>query len=148
MKNKIIQKSFMNNENIDNKKSIIYRQSNDRFLYKIRYITDLQTIYFNYAKKEAYKSNLTNKHGCIIVKNGKIISQGHNTYYDLFTNIKSIHAEVMALNKIKFIKDLSDCYMYVVRVCTVTDNLLFSKPCDKCRPIIDKTNINKIYYSY
>ena len=142
----LIGRSIIQSTNVD--ETIKYRQSIDRSLYKTKYITDIHTIFFNYAKKEAYKSNLTNKHGCVIVKKGKVISQGHNLNYTIFTNVKSLHAEIMALNKIKYIKDLSDCDMYVVRVCKVTDNLLFSKPCIYCYPIINKTNIHKIYYSY
>jgi tRNA(Arg) A34 adenosine deaminase TadA len=128
--------------------TIDYRHSKDRFLYKTKYKTDLQSFFFNYAKKEAYKSDLTNKHGCVIVKNGKIISQGHNTYCDTLDEVKSIHAEIMALNKIKYIKDLSSCDMYIVRVSKVTDDLMFSKPCNYCYPILNKTNLHKIYYSY
>ena len=127
---------------------VIYRQSSDRYLYKTKNTTDLQSIFLNYAKKEAYKSNLTNKHGCVIVKNNKIISQGHNTYYDKFNEVRSIHAEIMALNRIKYTKDLSSCDMYIVRVSSVTDDLLFSKPCAYCYPILSKTNLHKIYYSY
>ena len=131
--------------NID---KINHKQSEDRFTYKTKYLTDLQSIYFNYAKKEAYKSNLTNKHGCIIVKNNKIISQGHNTYCDTLDQVKSIHAEIMALNKIRYMKDLSTCDMYIVRVSSVTDEFMFSKPCKHCYPILNRTNLHKIYYSY
>ena len=56
--------------------------------------------YINIAIKEAMKSVVTMKHGCVIVKRKKIIATGHNKYTN--TNFKdyfSLHAEIDALNK-------------------------------------------------
>jgi tRNA(Arg) A34 adenosine deaminase TadA len=126
----------------------IYKQSIDRDTYKVKPLDDKHLRFFNYAINEAKKSELINKHGCIIVKNGIIISQGHNIRYNLLSDFKSIHAELMAINKIKFIRDLSNCEMYVVRLSENTGELMFSKPCILCTPIIKRYKISKIYYSY
>jgi tRNA(Arg) A34 adenosine deaminase TadA len=127
---------------------IMYKQSIDRDTYKVKTLDDKHLRYINYAINEAKKSELTNKHGCIIVRNGVIISQGHNVISSTLTEYKSVHAEIMALNKIKCLRNFTNCEMYVVRLSESTGELMFSKPCILCTPIISRYKIPKIYYSY
>ena len=86
----------------------------------------------------AHKSNLTQKHGCVIVRRKKIISCGYNfKIQNTFlvnnrnptphlktelehhqcknSDIFSVHAEISTLKKVKN-QDLSECDMYVVRL--------------------------------
>ena len=85
--------------------------------------------------------------GCVIAKNNKIISKGHN--YRIFKDNKShikysIHAEESAILKLKC-KPIDNLHMYVVRV---RDNeVMLSQPCEKCKAFINSLNINKIYYT-
>jgi tRNA(Arg) A34 adenosine deaminase TadA len=58
--------------------------------------------YMELAVREAYKSNMYSRHGCIIVVNGKVIGRGHNNYRTVFSDgliegACSCHAEMDAL---------------------------------------------------
>jgi tRNA(Arg) A34 adenosine deaminase TadA len=58
----------------------------------------------NIASNEAEKSSLLMKHGCVVVKNGKIVGRGYNnsrsTSRDNFIgNSCSCHAEMAALRQ-------------------------------------------------
>lgn len=117
--------------------------------------------FFEIAKYYALRSNMTNKHGCIITKNGKIISYGYNHYQSkmksfyikgLDTNICALHAEMHALEKLynsytfknKF---FNKCNIYVVRISNTTKEYLNSKPCSNCIKILKYYNLSKTYYS-
>lgn len=58
--------------------------------------------YMELAVREAYKSEMYNRHGCVIVVNGKIIGRGCNNYRTVFkdgiaNSSCSCHAEMDAL---------------------------------------------------
>jgi len=60
--------------------------------------------FINIASNEAEKSSLLMKHGCVVVKNGKIVGRGYNsprsTSRDNFiSNSCSCHAEMAALRQ-------------------------------------------------
>ena len=107
------------------------------------------------AKKFAFMSEMVQKHGCIIVHNGKVISYGFNNMicygYDTPSHLYSYHAEIDAIGRMKkYSKNfLAHCELYVVRVGYKTDYgmLKNSKPCTNCCNKISKTGIGKIYYS-
>ena len=74
--------------------------------------------------------------GCIIVKNGKIISKGYNLVEKKKNAIN--HAELIAIKKAsKKLKNwrLIDCEMYVTL-----------EPCDLCVEAIRLSRIKKVYY--
>lgn len=103
-----------------------------------------QLYFFEKASEYAKKSTvLTHKHGCVIVKNGEIISYGYNKI-SKSTVAFTIHAELDALGKIKNKSDTYD--LYVVRINSNGDFML-SKPCDNCIKNILKTGIRYIYFS-
>ena len=122
--------------------------------------TNQQEKYFKKCMYLAQKSDLTQKHGCIIVRNNEIISSGYNfkiknnanAYHKLVDKYQctySVHAEVSTLKKIKE-KKLTNCEMYVVRLGTYDgDNfqLKYSHPCETCSCQIKSFGINKVYYS-
>lgn len=58
--------------------------------------------YMELAIREAYKSEMYTRHGCIVVVNGKIIGRGHNNYRTVYEDnfvegTCSCHAEMDAL---------------------------------------------------
>lgn len=115
------------------------------------------------AVKISYKSNMRSKHGSIIVKNGKIISQGYNRYVGINWSHNSeiqgkgrgkysIHAEEDALNKVDPMK-LSGASMYVIRWSSCPGDSLFmnSMPCLKCekkiRKAMERYGLKSVFYS-
>ena len=61
--------------------------------------------FINIASNEAEKSSLLMKHGCVVVKNGKIVGRGYNsprsTSSDNFiSNSCSCHAEIATLRNL------------------------------------------------
>jgi deoxycytidylate deaminase len=96
----------------------------------------------------AVKSTMSQKHGCVIVHNGKIISTGYNRHIDFFKHEYSIHAEVDAINKVKKIKNiLKESDLYIVRINSNNNSLRESYPCNSCAEVIVDHNIRNIYYS-
>ncbi len=110
-------------------------------------------IYLNEAVKSALKSNMRSKHGCVIVKNGKIISRGYNRSLGInkyqnrnYSNTRtinqgrySIHAEQDALRN-SDPKKLEGAKLYVIRIGHGERNPFFmnSFPCQRCSHIINK----------
>lgn len=100
----------------------------------------------------ANKSDLTQKHGCVLVRNKEIISDGYNFKIANKSrknhSIFSVHAEVCTLKKVKN-QDLSECELYVVRLGPPSDSssMKYSYPCKVCLSYIDRFRIRKVYYS-
>lgn len=92
----------------------------------------------NEALKEAKKAYNKNEVpvGCVIVKDGKIISRGYNERET--KNNALAHAEIIAINKAcKKLKTwrLLRCKMYVTLM-----------PCDMCKGAIKEARINEVIY--
>lgn len=90
------------------------------------------------ALKEAYKAYLIDEVpiGCVIVKDGKIISRGHNLREK--TNDTTAHAEIIAIRKAtKKMKSwrLENCDMYVT-----------IEPCSMCAGAIVWSRIKSVYF--
>lgn len=117
----------------------------------IRTCSERQIYFLKRAMNLASKSTCVHqKHGCVIVKDDEIISEGFNhTNVHLYHKF-SIHAEVDAISKLKHNKKtLLSCDLYVVRIGKESMGmpLKYSKPCDGCEKLIKKCGIRKIYYS-
>ena len=109
-----------------------------------------QELFLQKAADLARRSSMNHRHGCIIVKDGEIISEGFNSTEVQLYHVNSIHAEIDCLSKLKKNpKMLQDCEMYVVRIGTekMGNPLKYSKPCQDCTKVILKSGIKKIYYS-
>jgi len=68
----------------------------------MEYISKKDLKFIERAKKITKKSNMLMRHGCIVVKNNKVLSSGYNNYRNRFKDgfIKescSCHAEMHAL---------------------------------------------------
>jgi tRNA(Arg) A34 adenosine deaminase TadA len=79
-------------------------------------ITSKDYYFISEAITEAHKSRLNSRHGCIAVKNGKIIARGYNnprSYSNdrLISNTCSCHAEVDVLRKIFYTKKFHSRYL-------------------------------------
>lgn len=74
--------------------------------------------------------------GSVIVKDGKVVSKGHNMV--LANNDATAHGEMMAIRKAGEMLgtfDLSDCTLYTT-----------GEPCHMCLCAIMWANIDKVYY--
>ena len=92
---------------------------------------------------EESKVNLENHYrnggpfGAAIVKDGKIISTGHNTVIE--TKDATAHAEINAIreaSKVLNTNDLSGCILYTI-----------AEPCPMCLSAIIWANIKEVYYA-
>jgi len=101
--------------------------------------------YLDIAKNEALKSELTNKHGCVIVRKNKVIAKGYNKYNNEFKHCFSIHAEMDVINKCRKL-NLSDCKLFVIRINSLGE-FKNSKPCECCQKVIRKKKIKRIFHS-
>lgn len=102
------------------------------------FVGDEMEKYMNEALKEAKKAFKKGEVpiGCVIVKDGKIISRGYNKKES--SNLATSHAEIIAINKAcKKLNNwrLIDCTLYV----TV-------EPCLMCCGAIIQSRIKKIVY--
>ena len=88
----------------------------DNISLKVKNCNKKQTIYFDKCIDIAQHSNLTHKHGCIVVYNNEIISAGHNYKENKLNNLCSIHAEISALKNFKK-KLIPKCVLLVVFLC-------------------------------
>lgn len=113
---------------------------------------DKQYSFLKRAMNLAQKSTCEQqRHGCVIVKDDDIISEGFNYKSEHFSHCLSIHAEVAAIAKLgkRKRKFMSQCDMYVVRIGrdSMGNPLKYSKPCPNCMKAIQKAGLRKVYYS-
>jgi tRNA(adenine34) deaminase len=99
---------------------------------------DLDLKFMKEALKEAKKAELIDEVpiGCVIVKDGKIISRGHNTREK--DNQSISHAEINAIKKACKKLDswrLVDCELYVTL-----------EPCPMCAGAIYQSRIKRVIY--
>lgn len=136
----------------DNFIKIQYNLAGDKDFRNIKNSSEKQDNFFRTASRQAIKSNMSHKHGAVIVLNDEIISVGYNKFVTHLYNWYSVHAEIDAINKLpkkKFKPSFSKIDMYVVRIGPNSFNnpLKFSKPCFECEKAISRLGISKVYYS-
>lgn len=105
--------------------------------------------YIDMAILEAKKSNMTHKHGAVIVYKGDVIACGHNTAVSFMLHKYSIHAEVDVIRKLKGKFDeamFAKCDLYVVRINNVGE-MRYSKPCSDCARTASLYGVGRVYYS-
>lgn len=99
----------------------------------------------------AKKSTFRTKHGAVITYKGHIIGSGFNVNLSLpiigqYNQHKTLHAEMVAMLRVKNKSFLKDCILYVCRLDNY-NNLLLSKPCKVCMKLINSFGITNIVYS-
>ncbi len=90
---------------------------------------------------------MEHRHGCVVLRNGKVISKGYNHPRIRIINKNrlscSTHAEMSAILSLKNKKANS---ILVIRI-NKEGKLCDSKPCQYCFNFILNSGIQKIYYS-
>jgi deoxycytidylate deaminase len=100
--------------------------------------------FWHQAFLEALKGSHSKfRHGAILVKNNKVISCGRNR--DTFRQNRCIHAEEDAIKGCTK-KQCIGATMFVVRI-KADLTLGLSKPCKRCKIIIEKAKIERVFYS-
>ena len=101
------------------------------------------------AVREAMRSSMTQRHGCVLVHNRRIVSAAHNDMPHRFR--ESVHAEVHALKKLKHRRPelLKRCVLYVIRIGPDSSGnaLKYSKPCAACARFIRECGVRTVFYS-
>lgn len=106
------------------------------------------------AIEEAYKSPVLMRHGCVAVKNGKILARGFNHYRtfskdNFITNTCTCHAECDVIRKLHNANpniDYKKVTLYIVRINRKGD-LKSSAPCIDCYNMLTKCGVKRIVYS-
>ena len=124
--------------------------------------------FFELARRESYKATYSGysavKIGCVVVYHGTILARGSNSnkshstqssynrfrYNDKKLNHyynASLHAEIQALNKIKYLDiDFSKIEVYVYREYK-KGGIAMARPCVSCMEFIKDLGIKNIYYT-
>lgn len=116
--------------------------------------------YFEIAKSVARLSDHRCKIGCVVVKNHRIISSGHNSatvchgrqaladklYFDCESK-GPVHAEFDALSYLHFKGvDLAGAELYIYRE-TSSGELTLARPCPRCMKLIRECEIREVNYT-
>lgn len=84
------------------------------------------------------------KHGAVLVKDGRIISEGSNKYTtSKIHGFGSIHAEECALRSIN--KDVKGGTMYIARLASYGPAM--SKPCYRCQLVLKNAGVRRVVYT-
>jgi pyrimidine deaminase RibD-like protein len=102
-------------------------------------ISKRDTSYIKLAAKLAGEVTDTHKHGCVILKGGRIIATGRNMYYN------GVHAEIHAFNKLNP-GTLKGAIVYIARL-RKQQKYGLSRPCPECEEILRKAGVMKIIYT-
>lgn len=116
--------------------------------------------FYKYAENASTKSNFYKCHtGCVAVYAGHVIAEGSNSNkthtlqnkYNKYRNFdankypSSLHAEMMVINKIKYLNiDFSKVTLFVWRG---HNKPRLSKPCASCEKAIKDLGIKKVFYT-
>lgn len=104
------------------------------------------------AVKVSATSELAQKHGAVIVKNGRVLSLGVNKQKNVDINTPfavnapeyfTVHAEADAIARCATTKGAT---IYIARI-NKTGEERFSRPCDNCAEAIRKAGIRTVIYT-
>jgi deoxycytidylate deaminase len=95
------------------------------------------------AEEAANKSGQYQRHGAVVVQNGKVVSSGFNKTSGRYPSMQTLHAEMAA---IKMCGSAVDSHVYVVRVNNNGD-LANSMPCRRCYMYMVKHGISRVWWS-
>lgn len=103
--------------------------------------------YLAMALEIAAKSKCRHRHGCVIVKNGRVISKATNKKIgDPATawRVSHIHAEFGAV--IAAGSHAVGSHVYVARLTTLGEPAP-SKPCKKCESMLERSGVAKVVWT-
>lgn len=95
------------------------------------------------AEEMASKSGQYQRHGAVVVQNGKVISSGFNKTSGRYPTMQTLHAEMAA---IKMCSNVIDSHVYVVRI-NNQGNLQNSRPCRRCYRYMVKHGVSRVWWS-
>jgi deoxycytidylate deaminase len=101
------------------------------------------------ATKVAEASDVDNKHGAVVVKNGRVLSLGVNKwrnkglFQESYEPVLTVHAEIDALSRVS---DARGAVLYIARV-ERPKGSKFSRPCWRCMAEIKKAGIKRIIFT-
>lgn len=105
-----------------------------------------------HAKKVASLSTCKFKHGAVVVRGGRVLSVGVNSYRNFPMDFSvmprdssSVHAEEAALAVLGG-KDARGATMFVARVNNIGEERM-SRPCSRCMRRLRKAGIKRIIYT-
>jgi tRNA(Arg) A34 adenosine deaminase TadA len=107
--------------------------------------------YVRLASREALRSYLGKRHGCVIVHRGRPVVCAYNRPPSNSITTWSFHAEKEAIHRAKSILPrpyLKECVIYIVRIGHHANDLRNSKPCRACQKEILRAGIRTCYYSF
>lgn len=111
-------------------------------------ISEKDRAHLNRAIKIAYTSTERQRHGCVIVKGGRVISVGVNTFrnHPLFVSDpnrnSSYHAEINAMRGV----EVRGATVYVARI-SRNNSPVLSAPCIFCMHAIMKSGAKRIVWT-
>ena len=111
-------------------------------------ISEKDRAHLNRAIKIAYTSTERQRHGCVIVKGGRVISVGVNTFrnHPLFVSDpnrnSSYHAEINAMRGV----EVKGATVYVARI-SRNNSPVLSAPCIFCMHAIMKSGAKRIVWT-
>ena len=106
---------------------------------------------FRMASKEALKSKFgQHRVGAVIVKNGRVLSVGHNERrYSRFIGDETVHAEAAAVVKLlkeRRFSDLVGSTCYVTRF-TRGGRIGMARPCAGCSALLTSVGVSRVVFS-
>lgn len=125
-------------------------------------LTKRDYVYFDLARKMARISSFKKgRVGCVVVYRKSILAMGYSAEkthpmqekynkYRFSNGLAKIHAEIMALNQIKYSNiDFSKVkvYNYRIRLADGADEIGMSRPCSSCMQFIKDLGIKKVFYT-
>lgn len=105
--------------------------------------------FLDLAMKMAEVSEVENRHGAVLVKNGRVLSLGVNKWrnkglqLDDYLPVLTTHAEVDALSRVP---DAAGAVLYIARAGR-DGEARFSRPCKNCMAAIEAAGIKRIIYT-
>lgn len=86
------------------------------------------------------------KIGATLIKQGKVISVGANSYKTHpISGVKTLHAEIQAIIGVRWV-DISGAIIFVSRINT-NGKIGMAKPCGTCQQTLRKYGIRKAYFT-
>ena len=104
---------------------------------------------------EEYSAHIQHRHAAIIVKSGRVLSMGRNRnkthpdsvlYEDGEKILKTIHAELDAISKVKNKEQLRGATIYVARLGR-SGHPGMSCPCKMCQQLINKYGFKRAVFT-
>ena len=107
--------------------------------------------FLDLAFKMAESSEVENRHGAVLVKNGRVLSLGVNKWRNKglecgreeYQAVLTTHAEIDALSRVA---NPAGAVLYIARVGLRGEERI-SRPCVRCMAVIEKLGIKRIIYT-